>query len=186
MNDLPNQIFAQIIRDLFDQPVIGNLYRPHYVERMIALALGEGFQLVSADWSGWDIESREGLRIEVKQSAAWQTWSNATGAKPSSGTFDISARTGHWADGGATWVPHAGRQAHLYIFAWHQITGPDKVDHRDPSQWLFYVVPSADLPAAQNTIRQSVVARRWSERRFSELRSAVRKLVNELALGQKD
>jgi len=186
MDDLPKQIFAQIIRDLFDQLVISNLYLPHYVERMIALALGEGFALVSADWAAWDIESSEGVRIEVKHSAAWQTWSDVTGGKPSKGVFDISARTGHWTDGGAKWVPKAGRQADLYVFAWHPITEPDKVDHRDPSQWLFYVVPAAELPAEQNTIRQSVVARRWSERRFSELRSAVRKLVKELALGQED
>jgi len=122
MDDLPKQIFAQIIRDLFDQLVISNLYLPHYVERMIALALGEGFELVSADWSGWDIESSDGVRIEVKQSAAWQTWSDVTGEpKPSRSVYDISAPTGHWIDGGATWVAKAGRQAHLYVFAWHPI-----------------------------------------------------------------
>jgi hypothetical protein len=181
MNNLLNQIFAQIIRDLFDQPVISNLYRPHYVERMIALALGEAFELVSSDWSGWDIESRDGIRIEVKQSAAWQTWSEATGAKPSSGVFDISARTGHWADGGARWVPEEGRQAHLYIFAWHPVTKTDKVNHRDPAQWSFYVVLAADLPADQKTISQSVVAERWPAKKFVELRSAVLRSVASIS-----
>jgi len=186
MNNLPNQIFAQIIRYHFDQPVIGNLYRPHYVERMIALALGEGFELVSADWAAWDIQSSSGLRIEVKQSAAWQTWSDVTGGKPSKGVFDISARTGHWTDDGARWVPEVGRQAHLYVFAWHPISQPDKVDHRDPAQWLFYVVPAAELPAEQKTIRQSVVAQIRPERRFSELQDAVLKLLSELAAEQED
>jgi len=187
MTRIPDQIFQQIIWDVFDQPVISNLYRPHYVERMIALALGEEFKLVSADWSGWDIETREGVRIEVKQSAAWQTWSNATGdPKPSSGVFDISAKTGHWTDGGATWVPKAGHQAHLYIFAWHPITERDKVDHRDPAQWLFYVAPTAELPAGQKTISQSIVAQRWPERRFSELQDAVLELISELAAEHKD
>jgi hypothetical protein len=181
-SELPQQIFDQIIGDLFDQPVISNLYRPHYVERMIALALGEGFELVSADWAGWDIESSEGVRIEVKQSAAWQTWSDATSEpKPSSAVFDISARTGHWTAGGAKWVPKAGRQAHLYIFAWHPITKPDEVDHRDPGQWLFYIVPMTELPAGQKTISQSVIAQRWRERRFSEIQDAVLELISELA-----
>jgi hypothetical protein len=67
MSDVPGELCEKIIRDVFDQPVIGNLYRPHYVERIIALALGNGFELVSADWSGWDIESDDGARIEVKQ-----------------------------------------------------------------------------------------------------------------------
>jgi len=180
MSEVPQQIFDQIIGDLFDQPVIGNLYRPHYVERMIAIALGDGFELVSADWAAWDIQSSCGLRIEIKQSAAWQTWSDVTGGKPSKGVFDISARTGHWADGGATWVPKVGRQAHLYVFAWHPVTDPDAVDHRDPAQWLFYVVPAAELPGEQKTISQSVVARQWSERRFSDLREEVNDLLIKL------
>ena len=145
---------------------------------MVALALGEGFELVSADWAGWDIESREGARIEVKQSAAWQTWSDVTGEpKPSRGVYDISAKTGHWTERGARWVSKPGRQADLYIFAWHPITDPEKVDHRDPAQWLFYVVPTAELPAEQNTIRQSVVARRWPKRGFSELRKAINQII---------
>jgi hypothetical protein len=92
---LPALIFDKIIRELFDQPVISNLYRPHYVERMVALALGEGFTLVSADWAGWDIESAEGLRVEVKQAAAWQTWTDAMGEpKPSAGGFRCIMREG--------------------------------------------------------------------------------------------
>jgi hypothetical protein len=161
MNDLPNQIFDQIIRDLFDQPLISNLFRPHYVARMIAIALGEGFELVSADWASRHIESSDGTRIEVKQSAAWQTWSDVTGEpKPSCGVYDISAHTGHWTEGGARWVDHAGRQAHLYIYAWHPVTERGEVDHRDPGQWLFYIVPTTELPAGQQTIRNSVIAGR--------------------------
>lgn len=79
MSKLPRLIFDAVIRDLFDQPVISNLYRPHYVERMVAFSLGGGFRLASADWAGWDVESAKGVRIELKQSAAWQIWSNATG-----------------------------------------------------------------------------------------------------------
>ena len=70
MPTVPDQIFSQIIRDLFDQPLISNLFRPHYIERMVGFALGDRFQSVSADWSGWDIESAERVRIEVNQSAA--------------------------------------------------------------------------------------------------------------------
>lgn len=181
MNDLPNQIFAQIIGDLFDQPVIGNLYRPHYVERMVALALGQGFRLVSADWASWDIESREGVRIEVKQAAAWQTWSDVSSVpKPSRGVFDICARTGHWTDGGAQWVSQPGRQADIYIFAWHPIAQPGKINHRDPAQWLFYIVPAAELPAGQKTISESVIAKRWPATRSDELDSAVSRHIAQL------
>ena len=43
--------------------------RSGYIERMIILGLGDEWKLVSANWSGWDIESRDGIRVEVKQSA---------------------------------------------------------------------------------------------------------------------
>lgn len=127
------------------------------------------------------------MRIEVKQSAAWQTWSDLSDEpKPSRGVLDISPRTGYWTDDGTQWVSEPGRPADLYIFAWHPITGPDNVDHRDLAQWLFYVVPEAEPPADQNTIRQTVLARCWPERRFSQLQSTVGKLVGELAPGHKD
>ncbi len=178
MTSVPDQIFSQIVRDLFDQPIISNLFRPHYVERLVAFALGDGFQLVSADWAGWDIESAKGVRIEVKQSAAWQTWSDATGAaRPSPGNFDIAPRTGHWGERGTRWVDHAGRQAQIYIFAWHPVADAARVDHRDPGQWRFYAVPASELPAGQRNIRQSVVARRWPETRIDELRENTLKLI---------
>ncbi len=42
--------------------------------------LGDEWKLVSANWSGWDIESRDGIRVEVKQSAARQAlgWSTVS------------------------------------------------------------------------------------------------------------
>ena len=66
-------ILDSIAADLYDRPIITNNIRPHYVERMIVRALGDGWTLVSADWSGWDIESATGVRVEVKQSAVRQT-----------------------------------------------------------------------------------------------------------------
>ena len=83
-------------------------------------------------------------------------------------------------------MDHAGRQAHLYTFAWHPITEPGKVDHREPGQWLFYVVPTSELPAGQQTIRQSVLGNRFPETRFSELRSAVCEVISKLASGHND
>ena len=110
-------------------------------EAIVALALEPEWDWCSADYAGWDFERRDGLRLEVKQSAAMQSWSNR---KPSKAVFDVAARTGYW-EGGTEWIAKAGRPAHLYVFAHHSIYGDD-TDHRDPLQWTFYVVPSRDLP----------------------------------------
>jgi len=181
MPSLEKEIFANLIGTLFDVPIMGNLYRPHYVERMIAIALGESFVLMSADWAGWDIEHRDGVRIEVKQSAALQTWTNrpSHAGRPYSGSFDIEPRKGYWADGNK-WVNEPGRQAHIYIFAWHSITDPAIADHRDASQWRFFVVLERDLPQGQKTISRTVVEKKWPSVTFDKLCNAVNGQINSL------
>ncbi len=76
MNALHREITNQIVTDFYDQPIMSNLARPHYIERMIILGLGDEWTLVSANWSGWDLESRDGIRVKVKQSAARQVWTD--------------------------------------------------------------------------------------------------------------
>jgi hypothetical protein len=53
---LADKVFFSLIHDLFDVPIMSNLYRPEYVERLVERSLGAGFRLVSTDWAGWDIE----------------------------------------------------------------------------------------------------------------------------------
>jgi hypothetical protein len=182
MNAIANEIFSSLVRDLFDRPIMGNLYRPHYVERMVALGLGEGFRLMSADWSGWDIEGGDGLRIEVKQSAARQTWTDRTSleGRTTPGSFDIAPRTGYWAEGGTKWVPKPGRHAHVYILAWHPVSEVSKADQRDPTQWRFFVVPSKDLPPDQKSIARTVVEKRWPPVGFHRLREFTLKTAQEV------
>jgi hypothetical protein len=102
--------------------------------------------VVGADWAAWDLERDDGVRLEVKQSAATQTWEQA---RPSIATFDIRARTGRFE--GATWFAEPGRAADLYVFAWHGRWG-ENVDQRDERQWEYFVVPTVRLPDAK-TIR---------------------------------
>ena len=173
-NPVAQEIFADLVAKLFDVNVMGNQYRSHYVERLIAIGLGDGFKLVSDDWGGWDIEYGSDARIEVKQSAALQKWTaNLSRAeKPAAGAFDIAPRKGYWINGGATWVAAPGRHADLYIFAWHPIADFDAADHRDPTQWRFFVVPTSELPQDQKTISRTVVERRWRAVGFDKLRAA--------------
>jgi hypothetical protein len=84
------------------------------------------------------------LRLEVKQSAARQTWTGAR--KATTPIFDIRARTGYFE--GADWVADPRRFARIYIFAHHPIMD-ESADHRDPCQWRFYVVPTTRLPAGK-------------------------------------
>ena len=168
--------------EFYDQPIMSNLARPHYVERMIALGLGRDWKLVSANWSGWDIENTTGVRIEVKQSAARQVWTDrpSSQGRPSKGIFDIAPRTGYWAEDGSQWIDVPGRPADIYIFAWHPIERKSKADHRDASQWEFYVVHESELPEQQKTIGVTRIANIASPVSYIELAGCASKLVSKL------
>nr|MEA2797746.1 hypothetical protein [Phenylobacterium sp.] len=128
----------------FGRPLVQNNLRAMVVEAIVDLALPDGWRWCSGDWAAWDFEHADGTYLEVKQSAAQQTWAAPT--IPTQPRFDIAHRQGRW--DGAVWIAEPGRFAHIYVFAHHPVVG-DTADHRDPLQWRFYVVPTTDLPVAR-------------------------------------
>ena len=168
-------VIAKVSQVAFGKPLVTNVLRGHVAEAIIALALEPEWIWCSADYAGWDFERADGIRLEVKQSAAMQSWSTG---KPSKAIFDVAARTGYW-EAGTEWIAKAGRPAHLYVFAHHGIYGDD-ADHRDPSQWGFYVVPSHVLPDVKQ-IGLSSIARLTSPVPIAALADKVR--VTALQMG---
>lgn len=153
-----NEIAHRLAARLFDQPLIQNQYRSAFIEAMLEPYLARtGWRHVGDNWAGWDFQHDETkTRLEVKQSAAWQTWDpikveQGRLPKAGPGIFDIAPRTGWFDESGAAWTPEVGRLAHVYVFAWNGTFGSD-ADHRNPDQWEFFVVPTVALPA-KATIR---------------------------------
>ncbi|RME66669.1 MAG: hypothetical protein D6781_14745 [Verrucomicrobia bacterium] len=145
---------------------------------MVAEALRRDWKLVGGDWAGWDLQHRtRGARIEVKQAAARQTWTGRPTASgklgPSKGVFSVRPAKGYFTEGGVAWVPIPGRSADLYIFAWHPVADSLRVDHRDPEQWEFYVVPEHRLPAETRTITLRRLQRLARPVGYAELPGAV-------------
>ncbi len=152
-----NEIALRLARKLFDTPVIQNQYRSAFIEAMIEPILAsDGWRYAGDSWGGWDFDHPDGTKLELKQSAAQQTWSNARHLR-TRGAFDIAARTGYYDQGGSRWTVSPGRPAQIYVFAWNGVYGP-ATDHRDPSQWDFFVVPTILLPA-QKTLSLSTLRR---------------------------
>ena len=142
---LVHQLVSQrLVERVYNQPLIGNVERGQYVECMIELALSEIRPpwTLTDTWSAWDLVQRDtGTRIEVKQSAAVQTWTTDANATPTP-RFDIAPRTGYYPGDGDVWcaVDPPQRFADVYVLAWHNELDPDIADHRLPDQWEFYVV----------------------------------------------
>lgn len=145
----PARVIAEIIQS-YQQRVMNNVHRSEYVEAIVVLALRESGWIRMKPWNGWDCEHESGLRLEVKQSAAAQTWGG--GENRRFPRFDIAPRKGFW-EADETWVPlsEPGRLADIYVFAWQGEEG-EKADQCDPARWEFYVIPERDLPAKQKTI----------------------------------
>src|ERR1700743_516726 len=61
----------------FWQPTIHNKIRALFVEVIVGMAWPEVWRWCSGDWAAWDFEHDDGTRLEVKQSAAKQTWAAA-------------------------------------------------------------------------------------------------------------
>ncbi len=158
----------KVAHSAFGRPLVTNVLRGLVAEAVVALALEPEWQWCAGDYSSWDFERPDGLRLEVKQSAAKQSW--ATSDIPSACSFDIAMRKGRWE--GADWIGEPGRAAHIYIFAHHPIAD-STADHRDPGQWRFYVVPTSELPAL-GRLSLKRLQRLGLAVSFMELASAVR------------
>ena len=176
-------VSERLVERVYDRALIGNVERGGYVECMIELALSEVLPpwTLTATWDVWDLEQREsGARIEVKQSAAVQTWTgpHRSSAAPS---FDIAARSGYYPNGGSDWIAlkQPQRFADVYIMAWHGTTDADLVDHRLPDQWEFFVVPEGKLPP-QQTISLNPLRRLAASCSFDELAERVQAALSQI------
>jgi hypothetical protein len=133
-----DEIRSELCAAAFGSRLISNIYRGLVAEIIVGAAMGSEWKMCSGDWRGWDFEHPSGLRLEVKQSAARQTWTGTR--KATTPIFDIRTRTGYFE--GADWVADPRRFAHIYVFAHHPIMD-ESADHRDPR---FHVVATGRLP----------------------------------------
>ena len=163
----------RVLSDLFDRlyggPIIRNVLRGELVEEIVGMALAPDWQLCGSDWGACDLRHEaSGLKIQVKQSAAIQSWTQGRrGYRPA--RYSIAAKTGRYE--GADWIAEKGRNADIFIFAWHGIAGAD-CDHANPAQWTFYVIAEADLPA-QSSLGLRQMERLTKAVDFAGLKSAV-------------
>lgn len=166
----PEDIERRVSDAVFGNKLITNVFRGHVVEAMVAEALEPDWTWCSHDYASCDFDREDGVRLEVKQSAALQSWAVGPPNKISA-SFDIAPRKGYWE--GFNWIPRPGRRAHVYVFAFHSNVD-ETADHRDPEQWKFYVIRADDLPNAK-TISLGPLRRLTEPCSFAQLHEQVAK-----------
>lgn len=167
------EVLGRLFSRLYGSPVVRNDLRGELVEEIVGIALAPEWKLCGSDWGACDLRhDRSGQKIQVKQSAAKQSWvSGSRGYNLP--RFSIATKTGRYE--GADWIPGEGRNADIFIFAWHDVTGAD-CDHSDPAQWKFHVVAEADLPA-QKSVGLRQLERLTTAVDFSGLRSEIQAVM---------
>jgi len=173
-DDLDRKVFDAV----FGRKVIQNNFRATYFEFIVGELLGPDWRHFGLEWAGFDFLGPQGERLEVKQSAARQSWAaGKAGYAPPQ--FDIRERTGRWE--GPKWIPGPGRQAHIYVFGWHPVTDEEQCDQRDPEQWEYYVARADQLPP-QKGISLGPLRRLVEPVGAAQLRAQVDKVSQKLEL----
>jgi hypothetical protein len=170
-------IIHRLTERLYGSPIIRNDARGELVEEIVAVALEPDWQLCGTDWASCDLlHPARKLRMQVKQSAARQTW-HKSGSRTPKPCFSISEKNGRWEEGDR-WVEERSRNADIFVFAWHPVTD-GSADHRDPHQWEFFVVPEKRLPR-QSSISLSRIRQLTEPARFGELRAKVSEAAHQV------
>jgi hypothetical protein len=92
----PAALIARLTHRLCGSPILLNSLRGEVVEEMVAMALEPEWEHCAGEWAACDLrERRSGLRIQVKQSAARQSWHKHP-CPPAGPRFSIAEKTVRW------------------------------------------------------------------------------------------
>ncbi len=135
-------------------------------------------------WNTWDLETEDGIRIEVKTSGYRQSWHKSSD-KMATPKF-VVPKVRVKADESRGLRQGQYRPAHVYVFCFHKERDVTKLDPLDTSQWEFYVVPTKmlDENVNPNAKSPSINLRFLSEHSLDridlpELRDAIFKAAKE-------
>ena len=117
-----------------------NNVRGYLAEFFVAKAVGATGARV--EWDAFDVQTPEGIKVEVKSAGYLQAWRQRRLSRISFGSMK-----------GRTWTPEDGESpeptlnADVYVFAIQTATRHEDYDVLDVGQWEFYVVSRAAIEA---------------------------------------
>jgi hypothetical protein len=152
-----------------------NATRGRLAEFIVALAMGIPLNEPRDEWGAYDLQTQEGIKIEVKSAAYVQSWSQR---RFSSISFRVP-KTRAWDPNTNQQSDSARRQAEVYVFALLKHKDKRSLDPLNLDQWAFYVLPTCVLDSRLRS-QHSITLRslrgecQAQEVCFEELATAVR------------
>ena len=122
--------------------LVSNATRGVLAEFLVASALGVATG-VRIEWDAYDLQTEQGIKVEVKSAAYLQSWSHV---RLSSIQFSIQpSRALDMATN--QYAQELKRQADVYVFCLLHHQDKQTVDPLNLAQWTFYVVATSALDA---------------------------------------
>ena len=156
--------------------LVDNTTRGILAEFIVARAVGASTVEARDPWAAFDLETSEGVKIEVKSSSYVQSWAQPGLSRIS---FNI-ARSYAWDPEIGDLEDESKRQADVYVFALLAHRDKSTIDPMDLDQWKFYVLPTAELDTHFGNQKQVTLSRLEalaSPVDFNELKVAVSQAV---------
>lgn len=118
--------------------IVSNSTRGVFAEFIVAKAMNIDTNTVRDEWANYDLDSPEGIKIEVKSAAYIQTWH-----QKQLSPISFSVRETHfWDETQNARHPNSKRHADVYVFCLLSHLDKQTIDPLNLKQWEFYVVPT--------------------------------------------
>jgi hypothetical protein len=121
--------------------LLSNATRGRLAEFIVASAVGIDNTAVRDEWSAYDLETADGIKIEVKSAAYIQSWHQTTLSK-----IQFSIKPAYaWDSGTNLLSKEKKRHADVYVFCLLHHTDKVTVDPLNMDHWEFYVLATKEL-----------------------------------------
>ena len=130
--------------------IMSNATRGIFAEFIVATAINLEQTGVRDEWAAYDLETPEGIKLEIKSCAYLQTWHQE---KLSSIKFSIKEAR-YWDSNTGRYSESAKRHVDVYVFCLLHHENKQTIDPLNLNQWEFYVLAIKELNESAKTKRQ--------------------------------
>lgn len=121
--------------------LLANTTRGRFAEFVVATATNIDTSILREEWALYDLETPDGIKLEVKSAAYIQTWFQRALSKISFGT----RATLCWDSLSNTYTSEKKHHADVYVFCLLHPHNKSTVDPLNMNHWEFYVMATKEL-----------------------------------------
>lgn len=122
-----------------------NVVRGVLAEYLVASAVGADLSRPRDAWADYDCTSRDGIRVEVKSTATWQSW-----VQRGRSDLRFGRLRGQAQESGGGYAGIRTVRADVFVFGVHDCPTPEDYDPLDLSQWSWWLLSGPTVDALRN------------------------------------